>query len=55
MEKVRMVTRPTESMTARSGVAVGAQARWVMGHPSIAFEKAVQGVGSLKSHVPFSG
>lgn len=50
-----MVTRPTESMTASSGLEVDAHARWVTGQPGMAGENTEQGVGSLRSHVPFSG
>lgn len=50
-----MVTRPTESMTASSGLEVDAQARWVTGQPGMALEKTEQRVGSLKPQVPVSG
>ncbi len=53
--KFKMVMRPTESMTASSGLAVGAQARWTMGPPENELPNLVYGVGSLRPQEPSLG
>jgi hypothetical protein len=54
MEKLTIITRPTESITAKSGLLVPAHTKWTMGIVGLPLTKG-HVVGSLRSHEPSSG